>query len=30
MEEEDSTNQKKEQPNGIKDEKRENIPEDLE
>ena len=27
MEEEDSTNQKKEQPNGIKDEKKENIPE---
>ena len=27
MEEEDSTNQKKEQPNGIKDEKKENIQE---
>ena len=27
MEEEDSTNQEKEQPNGIKDEKKENIPE---
>ena len=27
MEEEDSTNQKKEQPNGIKGEKEENIPE---